>query len=349
MPRPQLLYGAYDKRPSDYGLDIISYAQREMEWGVKYVGNNPTRTDFYGIDFDYAIVGGPSAVENSFDNVLLVVGKVRKKPVYVLGDSPGSVLRPGVKQYVDQAIAIVAVPSDTQHAKAFGYKDAVWLGYPPRWNNPVTVKPCMLAQERYHLGPRVFVCGIEHAQITDNMLAAVLAGMEARGGYWRVYFKPHSSEISATQDQDRRAKLLAHPRVSKLRTWENIASIMMTMSLTVCTRGAPALLDGALLRLPVVYYEDNMVMEYMKERPNEDIWDPVVAGVCEPALSDTMPFMLKRLLDPGKIGGSVRKHLRWRQEAAFPQQLAGMNTVAEIMTYIENPASYVPFHERAKC
>ena len=346
MAKPQLLYGAYDTGPSNYGLDVVSYAQRKLNWGIKYVGNNATYADVYGMNFDYAIVGGPSSFENTLDAAMLTASLVKKKPVYVLGDSPRSILRPGVKKYVHQAIAIVASPFDIPLAKEFGYKDAVWLGYPSHWGNPTTTKPSRLF-EYDDVAVHVFVCGLKEAEITDAMLASVVHAMNLRGGDdWCVYFQAHPSEIAATQNPDRRANLLAHPRVRELKTRENVASIMMAANLTVCTGGATAVLDGALLRLPVIYYLDNKVMDYMKKQVNEDLWGPVDAGACQIAEPDTMTTALRLLLDISATGNDFCEHLRLRQEAAFPAQPAGMNTVAEVLSYIQDPAGYVPFDAR---
>ena len=348
MGKPQLLYGAYDTGPSNYGLDVISYAQRKLNWGVKYIGNNATYADVYGMSFDYAIVGGPSSFENNLDAMILTVSPIKNKSVYVLGDSPGSVLRPGIKGFVDGVTAIVALPSDIAPAKNFGYKDAVWLGYPSHWGNLATTKPsdiftrgeCPIADVR------VFVCGLKEAEITDNMLASVIHGMETLDSSWMIYFQAHPSEIATTQNLDRRAKLIAHPRVYELKTRENIASLMMVMYLTVCTGGSTAILDGAFLRLPVLYYLDAKVMDYMKKQVNDEIWRLVTAGACEITLPSLMSFELQRLLVAGSVSDGARKYLRWKQKAAFPTQPAEMNTVADVLAYIQNPAGYIPFAKR---
>ena len=346
MAKPQLLYGAFDTGPSNYGLDVISYAQRKLNWGVTYFGNNP---EFNGLAFDNAyhclIVGGPSSFNNEMDNYILDIAENEGISVYVLGDSPRSILRPGVKEYIKCATAIVALPSDIPLAKSFGYKDAVWLGYPSHWGNPTTTQRSPIF-EYDGVAVRVFVCGLKEATITDNMLASVIGGMDGRGDDWLIYFQAHPSEIAATQNPDRRVDLLAHPRVRELKMRESVASIMVAANVTVCTGGATAVLDGALLRLPVIYYLDKKVMDYMKKQVNDEIWGPVLAGACEKALPDMMVFALQQLLRQDAIGDWVRENLRGKQEAAFPQQPAGMNTVAEVLSYIQNPAGYVPFDAR---
>ena len=351
MAKPQLLYGAYDTGPSHYGLDVISYAQRKLNWSIKYVGNTPTYADVYGLLFDYAIVGGPSSFAHDLDAMILTAAKIKKKPVYVLGDTPRSILRPDIQKYIDHATAIVAVPFDIPLAKKFGYHDAVWLGYPSHWGNPATTKPSKIfthgeyAKERR--SARIFVCGLKDAKITDTMLQCVRDAMTQHKARYYIYFQAHPSEIPETQDAVRRKELLRDP-IIEITTRESVPSIMMAADITVCTGGAIAVLEGALLRLPVIYYLDSMVMEHMKKQVNEEIWGPVSAGACIKAFPDMMSFELSRLLNKDVIGMSAREHLRFTQDAAFPEQPSGMDTIAEILAYVHDPVGYIPFHERKK-
>lgn len=354
MAKKQFLYAAYDTGPSNYGLDVIAYAQKKKNWGVTYLGNNPVFENFsavYGPDYAYMMVGGPSSFYNSMDNYVFYEGTRlidETVQVFVLGDSPRSILRLGVKNDVKHATAIVAVPSDVQLALEFGYKDAIWLeGYPSHWGNPLTTKPSDIFRDgeyaRFDACTRIFVCGLKHAEITDNMLACVTQAMTQRGGDYSIFFQPHPSEIQETQDQGRRMILLTHPRVTELRTRENVASVMMASDVTVCTGGATAVLEGALLRLRVIYYIDDLVKEYMRKQVNEEIWGPVAAGACLIAGPDQIPFALEDALGHNAGG---REFLRARQEAAFPLPPAGLNICQEVCDYIENPTSYVPFSQR---
>lgn len=304
MAKSQLLYAAYDTGPSNYGLDIIYGAQRKKNWAVSYLGNNV----FCGVFnlmhlpfFDYAIVGGPSSFENGLENAVLEKGGSTKSLVYVLGDSPGSILRPGVKEHVNHAIAIVALPSDVSKAKEFGYKDAVWLeGYPSHWGaDPSKVKPSdIFTRGEYpEASIRIFVCGLKHAEITDNMLAYVTDIMARHGGDYCIYFQAHPSEMEITKDAGRRAMMLAPRHVVEITTRESVASLMMAADVTVCSGGATAIVEGALLRLPVVYYTDSQVMAYMKKMSNEEVPSAVTAGACEKMFPNMMGFVLQRLLD----------------------------------------------------
>lgn len=349
MPKPQLLYGAFDTGPSNYGLDIITHAQRKLNWGVAYLGNNPA-VDVKAVRqlaFDHIIVGGPSSFENDLDKELLNLtwnqkNRSQENQVYVLGDSPRSILRPGIKEYIRQVIALVASPSDIECAREFGYKDAVWLGYPSHWNvDPTQIKPSTF-YECYSAGLRIFVCGLKHAGITDNMLASVIGAMKNKDG--KIYFQAHPSEIEATKNTECRIALLQYPNVIEFKSRENVASVMMACDLTVCTGGATGIIEGALLRLPVVYYMDEQVMAYMKKASNDEIFGPVAAGACEIATADTMTSVISMLLDDP----CAQAKLREAQEVAFPLQSKGMNTVHEVLTYIQDPAGYVPFDQRQK-
>ncbi len=350
MRKKQLLYAAFDTGPSNYGLDVVSYAQRKKNWGVAYFGNNLTvNLDMpWDLEFDYAIVGGPSSFENGLDHEVLSYCYDYEKPVYVLGDSPRSILRPDVKRYVGHATAIVASPLDVPLAKEFGYKDAVWLeGYPSHWGaDPEKVKSSdIFTRGEYPLaGIKVFVCGLKHAGITDNMLETTMAAMYECGSDYHIYFQAHPSEIEATKDFRRRELLLEHSHVSELKTRENVASIMTAASLTVCTGGATAIVEGALLRLPVVYYVDDLVKPYNQKQSNEEIPGSVMAGACELATEETMGNVAKSLL----FGGPTRFALSRKQAAAFPQQAAGLNICQEVLDYIENSAGYVSFSKRQK-
>ncbi|MEK9195221.1 MAG: hypothetical protein AAB975_02505 [Patescibacteria group bacterium] len=349
MAKPQLLYSAFDTGPSNYGLDIISEAQCRKNWGVCYVGNNPELDDGLAFKFraDYYIVGGPSAFDNRFDKVILAVSTIGNKPVYVLGDTPRSILRPGVRGHVGHAVAIVALPSDIPLAKKFGYKDAVWLGYPSHWGiDPDNMRPSNIfgSGDGPDSTKRIFVCGLKHAEITDNMLASVIHGMDQLGGDWYIYFQSHPSEIESTKNTERRARVLAHPRVEEIKTRGRVASIMLAADLTVCTGGAKSVLVGALLRLPVIYYIDNQVMEYTKKQVNEEIWGPVAAGACEMTWASQMHVSLNRLLDEKNDGW--RSLLRGRQELAFPEQSADLNVAHNVLEYMQDPVVYVPFAER---
>ena len=355
MAKKQLLYVAFDTGPSNYGLDVITYAQRKKNWGVVYVGNN-SRVGLdivWDLEFDYAMVGGPSSFENGIDIEILDFCKYLEKPVFVLGDSPRSILRPGVKDCVSEATAIVAVPSDVEAARQFGYKDAVWLeGYPSHWGNPMTTPVSEIFQHGPYAAPsgctKIFVCGLKHAKITDNMLGAVLNGMDECGMEYCIYFQAHPSEIEETKDHARRALLLGHANVRELKTRENVASVMRAADVTVCTGGATAVIEGALLRLPVVYYLNTLVRSYMKQQTNEEIWGPVDAGACIVASWSDMALQLDRLLDTSSVGSSLRGSLRADQEDAFPWQPAGLNICQEVVDYIENPVGYVPFSQRQK-
>ncbi len=352
MTKKQLLYAAFDTGPSNYGLDVISYAQRKKNWGVAYFGNNSaTGLDIaWNLEFDYAMVGGPSSFENGIDKEILSFCHDHEKPVYVLGDSPRSILRPGVKGCVDHATAIVASPLDVPLAKEFGYKDAVWLeGYPSHWGvDPEKVKASdvLTRGDYFQSFIKVFVCGLKNAEITNNMLSATLSAMYCCGSLdWRVYFQAHPSEIGTTKDVRCRANLLdpiLHCNVVEIKTREDVASMMMAASLTVCTGGATAIVEGALLRLPVIYYVDDQVKSYNKKQSNEEIPGSVMLGACELATKQTMDHVVRSLLSCG----SIRATLSAKQATAFPQQAAGLNICQEVLDYIENPAGYVSFSKR---
>ena len=355
MSKKQLLYAAFDTGPSNYGLDIIAHAQRKKNWGVMYFGNNSGagRDVAWNMEFDYAVVGGPSSFENAIDREILDYCLDHNKPIFVLGDSPRSILRSGIKGYVDHATAIVAVPSDVDLARQFGYKDAVWLeGYPSHWGNPNTTPVSDIFQHGPYAAPagcaKIFVCGLKHAKITDVMLGAVLSGMDKRGMDYRAYFQSHPSEIEATKDHVRRARLLEHANVRELKTRENVASVMRASDVTVCTGGATAIIEGALLQLPVVYYLDTLVRNYMKRQTNEEVWGPVDAGSCVVASRTDIAMQLDRLLDTSSIGSSWRGLLHADQVAAFPPQAPGLNICQEVLDYIENPNTYVPLSQRQK-
>ncbi|MDP3770232.1 MAG: hypothetical protein U1A25_03285 [Candidatus Sungbacteria bacterium] len=345
MAKPQLLYAAFDTGPSNYGLDVITYAQRKMNWGVVYAGNNSgVGLDLvWNLDFDYAIVGGPSSFENGVDRQILEFCHDHKKPVFVLGNSPRSILRPGVEGRINHATAIVASPSDVELAKAFGYKDAVWLGYPSHWADPAKMKPSTIfMSDAYHrAGLHIFVCGLKEAEITDSMLASVIDAAQYEDA--TIYFQAHPSEIEKTKNATRRNELLKHSNVIEFTSRENVASLMLACPLTVCTGGATGIIEGALLRLPVVYYMDDQVMAYMKKASNDEIFGPVAAGACEIATADTMASVVHMLLwDP-----VANAKLRAAQEAAFPHQPEGLNVLEEIFTYIQNPSGYVPYALRS--
>ena len=330
MEKPQLLIGAYDTGPSNYCRDVAVEGLKR-NYSVVYLGNNPNaRAEevVCSVQFDFAVVGGPSSFENNLDCAILAVARVRNKKVLVLGDTPRSILRQGVKQEISDAIAVVASPSDVEPAKEFGYKNAVWVGYPSHWVDPKKVKPAVLDQRGLHL--LVYVSGLKHAGITNSMLYNTLEGMWETGVEYTVLFQEHPSEIKETQNPEMRRELLSSPRVKVLQSRESVPSLMLAADFSVVTGGSTGVMEAALLRLPVVYYLDDEVKKYMKKQVNEEVWGPVAAGACEVATPDSMGLVFDELLS-----GDGRAKLKAKQEAAFPLQPEGLNTLDEIFKFLK--------------
>lgn len=334
MAKPQLLIGAYDTGPSNYCRDVAVEGLKR-NYGVVYLGNNP-ETSFkamiYVLDedrFDFRVIGGPSSFNNTLDRVILGHTSRRDTPALVLGDTPRSILRPGVKGLVHSAIAVVASPSDVEPAREFGYKDAVWVGYPSHWADPKKVKPANLNRSEYPWF-LVYVSGLKHAEITDNMLATVLDGLAECGVKYTVVFQEHPSEIAETQNHERRSNLLHSKGVRVLATRESVPSLMMAADISVVTGGSTGVMEAALLRLPVLYYFDTMVERYMKKQVNEELWGPVAAGACEIVNPSTMGYVINDF-----IGADGRSKLRAKQEAAFPLQPEGVNTLDGIFKFLK--------------
>lgn len=330
MAKPQLLIGAYDTGPSNYCRDVAVEALRK-NYGVMFLGNNPNVVNvgavIYAFKFDFAIVGGPSSFENEFDQ--MVLSHIGKKPIIVLGDTPRSILRPGVRGFVQEAIAAVASPSDVEPAKEFGYKDAVWVGYPSHWADPKKVKPANLDRANMP-GLLVYVSGLKHARITDNMLIDTLHALWSVGEKYTLLFQEHPSEIPETQDLGLRKSLLGEKGVVVLKTRESVPSLMMAADISVVTGGSTGVMEAALLRLPVMYYLNDRVKEYMLKQVNEELWGPVAAGACEVVTSYTMSFVLDEFIE--KDG---KAKLRAKQEASFPLQPEGMNTLEGIFNLLK--------------
>lgn len=330
MAKPQLLVGAYDTGPSNYCRDVAVEGLKR-NYGVVFFGNNPAFSTRYeniveDTNFDFLVVGGPSSFKNGLDVAMLDAAHYPNvsRTVLVIGDTPRSILRSGVSGHIDHAIAVVASPSDVEPAKEFGYKDAVWVGYPSHWADPKKVKPAQLDRSGLQ-GLLVYVSGLKHAGITNDMLFNTLEGLWDTGVDHTVLFQEHPSEIKETQNPERRRELLSHPRVKVLQSRESVPALMLAADVSVITGGSTGVMEAALLRLPVVYYLDHEVKKYMKKQVNEELWGPVAAGACEVGTPATMSLIFDDFL-----GADGRNKLRAKQEAAFPLQPEGLNTLAEI-------------------
>lgn len=344
MAKPQILLGAFDTGPSNYLRELLPEIVSKRNWGVAYFGNNAAAAAgaIDMVDFDYAVVGGPSSFRNELDVAILKSAHDRGKKVFVIGDTPRSILRTGVKDCIADAVALVASPADIDAAVEFGYKDAAWLGYPPHWADPRTIVASTVFESGQYPTARIriFVCGLKEAGIADNMLGSVSKAMQelfAPDDYY-IYFQAHPSEIPETKDAERRKALLADPRIIEFASRENVASLMMASTFSVCTGGATAVLEGALLRLPVLYYLDDQVATYMMKQVNEKVWGPVAAGACEVATPDNMVSMVKQMLQ----GSIMPEALRNKQQSAFPREVngqavnMGQQTVKAVLDYIQN-------------
>ncbi|MBI2056279.1 MAG: hypothetical protein HYT37_02770 [Candidatus Sungbacteria bacterium] len=330
MAKPQLLVGAYDTGPSNYCRDVAVEGLKR-NYGVMYLGNNPevSAEAIYAYRYNFSVVGGPSSFESRLDQIMLSNAYAHSKPVLVLGDTPRSILRPGVKGRVGNATAVVASPSDIEPAKEFGYKDAMWVGYPSHWADPKKVKPANLNRADFP-GLLVYVSGLKHAGITDSMLNSIVAGLCVIGVNYTVLFQEHPSEMKDTQDPECRAMLLRQKGIKVLQSRESVPSLMLTADISVVTGGSTGVMEAALLRLPVIYYLNDEVKKYMKKQVNEELWGPVAAGACEVATMDNMTEVLDRL-----IVGDGRIELKAKQEAAFPLQPEGLSTMDEIFKLLK--------------
>lgn len=335
MTKPQLLIGAYDTGPSNYCRDVAVEGLRR-NYGVVFFGNNPVFSTRYeniveDTNFDFLIVGGPSSFENDLDVAMLDAARYPNvsRTALVIGDTPRSILRGGVRGHVGHAIAVVASPSDVGPAKEFGYKNAVWVGYPSHWADPKKVKPARIDRS----GMRelvVYVSGLKHAGITNAMLSHTLGGLWETGVEHTVLFQEHPSEIKETQNPERRRELLSYPMVKVLQSRESVPSLMLAADISVVTGGSTGVMEAALLRLPVVYYLDDNVKKYMKKQVNEELWGPVAAGACEVGTPENLGILFDDLL---RADG--RAKLKAKQEAAFPLQPEGLNTLEEIFKLLK--------------
>lgn len=325
MAKKQILLEAWDTGPSKYALDIAVQAFGK-NFGVTYFGNNPEiRPDvFEGVAFDCVIVGGPSSIERVRDSDVFDLARRREKPSFVACDVPVSYVR-GNQGVISDATAIVAYPRDVEGAKKYGYKDAVFLGYPSHWAKPNEIKPASLPDN--FEGLKVFVCGNKQATITNNMLESTLNCLDSLGVDYRAYFQFHPSEIKETIQPERRERLLSS-KVTLIRGG-SVPELTRACNLSVLTGAATGIPEGALMRLPMIYYTDDLAREYMLKTTNEEIY-----SVAEEIMSIATPETMRNVLENLISGGDERERLEMQQEKAFPLQTEGHNTAKEIVDYI---------------
>lgn len=245
-------------------------------------------------------------------------------PWFVIADTHGSWGRPKAKDYIRNAIVIVASPDEIQSALDFGYQDAIYLGGPPEWGDFSDI-----ASAKIDLGEKttILVGGIKSATITNTLIKETVKAMSEIGRDWQMIFKPHQNE-NTDSDEDRE-KIFKN--VNVVETEAKLINLLSVVDLSALTSGTTAVIQSAYLRTPCVYYEDEAIKDRMREQVGTSKWFPVESGACVKAGPDNMAEKIQELLTEKGV-----KKLQKQQEIVYPKPDTGKKPERRILDYIKS-------------
>lgn len=257
-------------------------------------------------------------------------------PWVILADTHDSWARPEAKGKVGSAVLLIASPAEADGARDFGYRDVRYVGGPPFWQEHLAVQPADIG--RHHPEDKVIlVSGIKDAKLTDRMLNVVIEAGNALLDEWGLIFRPHPNEDKATQDPERRAKILQGTQL--IESAARTDALVLSADVSVFSGGATETIFAARRRRPVIFYEDEDIRQRNIRQISKPTWFPAESGACLKAgvssgdrtIRPTVPMVeaIRTLLT--KEGHAA---LRKRQEEVYPDAPPGEPVETRILTLL---------------
>lgn len=307
---------------------VADEAQREGHEVKAVYGNNNLTPDNQRLLFESppdAYLTGMASTEPQGDLFVGETAKRQGKPWTVLADTWLGGFRRAAKGKVDNAVLLTAARDENAPAMTFGYRDARFLGGPPKWQTipdepqyDIRKKIDMREDQRLFL----LVGGKNELVVTEMLEDFEQAIKLLLYDDFAMIFKPHPKE-GEDRNALRRAKVLAPSRLglNLIETPARASALMSCSDCVIATPGSGATIEAIFHRRPNIWWENPKALARFQQMTDADSWPPLEAGatlrvVNSPAEGQTDLSMLiaiaRMLVAPYK-----EKMLR-KQEEAFP-------------------------------
>lgn len=326
MPR-KISMVAFDIGPAKNLAMVITEALKRGE-RIQFAGNRDAGKISW-MDCD-VLLTGLSSFKNEEELKLGAEATNQGILWLVLADTHRAWGRDAAKGRVNEAIAIVASPAEIDLARRFGYKEAVYLGGPPLWRD-YSSQVLAFDFDRFRRDENeklILVGGIKDPGITNTMIEVVVKSMAQISIPWRLVLKLHPNEGKNEEENLRRQSILKG--VVVLTPKDNIDDLLRNVDLSVHTSGATATISAAYQRLPVIYFENELVRQRMLKVTGVEYWFPAEIGACLLATEETMKTKIRELL----FDDEMRYRLKRRQEETYPLP-GGISPEKQILDYIQ--------------
>jgi len=317
-----------------YAFDIGPSKNLQKIENVALVNGNGTRsaynckldgTNLISPETD-ALITGLSSFK-SFEE--LEMGKIANMlniPWFIIADTHENWGRPNARDKIKNAIVIVASPDEIQGALNFGYRDAVYLGGPPEWNDFWSIKPAEI-----DLGKKlsILVGGIKLPEINHTLLREAVKAMNTIGLDYQLIYKPHPNENNNTTGESVEEIL---EDVDVIETDARLMNLLPVVDLTILTSGTTAIIQAAHQRTPTIYFENDMIIKRMREQIGTSKWIPIEAGVSLKADSSNIVEKIQELLTREGV-----KNLQEQQKKIYPKpETINKKSEKRILDYIKS-------------
>ncbi len=261
-------------------------------------------------------------------------------PWVVLTDTHEAWRRPPVKEHAGKvSVLIVAHPEETALAEGeWGYRRAVFLGYPPLWGRTLGTIPSRDATRAkikksrpsqlsvfsstqtypLPLAPDdvlVLISGSKLTRITSELLAgAINAGQRMFGERLVVVLRPHPREELTAEETAERRQLWGNVWRADTAAFPNSDFLVNGADLVLTAAGATLLVYAALCQRPAIHYRAPSTEAWDRQQIGKPEWFPIERGAALVAQGlDGITAAMEHLTDPGGA-----EALRVQQTALYP-------------------------------
>jgi hypothetical protein len=308
----ELVFYTFDIGPSKNLMKIADLALKQCH-GIKVVFNTSLNVTHLASQNTDAIITGLSSF---FPNEELAIGKFAKDnniPWYIIADTHGNWGKPAAIGNIDNATVFVASHGEIQGARDFGYKNALYLGGPPEWNDFWNIKPANIDLGMDKI--TILISGVKFPDINHTLLKETIKAMNKIGRKWQMIYKPHPNEIenNSMESVDEILK-----DVDILETEERLMDLLPVTDLSILSTGTTTVIQSAYQRTPSIYFENEVANKRMIDQTGTDKWFPTEAGVSLRANSENLTVKIQELLTKKGI-----ENLKKQQISVYPEPIAG--------------------------
>ncbi len=330
----KILFAGFDLAASQ-NMAALANAAALRAHRVTFIGNQLMH-QFSSGDTPDVIVTGLASFKTENELKFAHLARESNIPHLVVPETHFVWGRPKAKGLMDHAVCAVVSPAEVNEAKAWGYKEAVYIGGPPLWQSYFKLEPCKDIDVPEGV-ITILVGGIKDAKLFDMMLADVVDSMvflaETHGFKWQMIFRPHPNEPKETKDEARRAKILEG--VTLLDSPHSDKVLIPRVSASIFTSGAMGTIVAPIQRVPSIYYEDDWVLNRMNSQIGRPDWLPAEKGALIKGTPANLTEELEHVLQLSKELPEHHQQLLQKQEEVYPAPEPGMSVEERILLFIE--------------